>query len=221
MKHGSNVRRGRSRNNNNNNNPNRRPGSSRNSTFESNGPNVKIRGTAQQVQEKYIALARDASSAGDRILAEGYLQFAEHYYRIASAAEAQNGGQQQNRPASPQSFDDRGEDQSGGERNDDGQDGENPNDDGQNEGGDDADEAVVIIAAPAAAPADTDDVQEEGGDDRRGDNQDDDRGHRAAAPAEGAAPRRPRRRTGPRNRPAQGDADGNTGADTAPEVIGV
>ncbi len=50
--------------------------------MESNGPEVKVRGTAQQVQEKYLALARDAFSSGDRIAAEGYFQFAEHYHRI-------------------------------------------------------------------------------------------------------------------------------------------
>lgn len=205
MKHGSNVRRGRSRNNNNNN-PNRRQGQTRNSTFESNGPNVKIRGTAQQVQEKYIALARDASSAGDRILAEGYLQFAEHYYRIASAAEAQNGGQQQNRPANPQSFDDRGEDQTDAEQSSEGLGNEGQNDDGGEQ------EAVVIVASPPAAPADTDDVQGED----RGDE-------RAAAPVEEAAPRRPRRRSGPRTRAAAPDADaaGNTTGEAAPEVVGV
>lgn len=91
MKHGSNPRRGRARGNN------RRGSPSKNSSFESNGPNVKIRGTAQQVQEKYIALARDASSAGDRILAEGYLQFAEHYYRVASAAAEQQASRNKDR----------------------------------------------------------------------------------------------------------------------------
>ena len=44
-----------------------------------------MRGTAQQVLDKYLALARDAASAGDRILSEGYFQFAEHYYRLLHA----------------------------------------------------------------------------------------------------------------------------------------
>ena len=68
----------------------------RNQTFDSNGPDVRIRGTAFQVNEKYQALARDASASGDRIMAENYLQHAEHYYRIiASINEAQNQSQQQ------------------------------------------------------------------------------------------------------------------------------
>jgi hypothetical protein len=65
-------------------------------TFDSNGPDVRIRGSAFQVHEKYLQLARDASSSGDRIMAESYLQHAEHYYRIIAAAQEQqnqqNGG---------------------------------------------------------------------------------------------------------------------------------
>ena len=57
--------------------------------FESNGGDVKIRGTALHVAEKYVQLARDASSSGDRVAAENYLQHAEHYYRILAAAQAQ------------------------------------------------------------------------------------------------------------------------------------
>ncbi len=78
MKHGSNPRRGRSRGNG------KRHPASRSQNFESSGPDVKIRGSAQQVQEKYLNLARDAFSAGDRITAEGYYQYAEHYYRLAN-----------------------------------------------------------------------------------------------------------------------------------------
>lgn len=51
-------------------------------TFDSNGPDVRIRGNAYQINEKYVTLARDAASAGDRILAESYLQHAEHYQRM-------------------------------------------------------------------------------------------------------------------------------------------
>src|SRR6185437_5128246 len=51
----------------------------------SNGPDVRVRGNAYQVFEKYLALARDAASAGDRIAAENYYQHAEHYYRIINA----------------------------------------------------------------------------------------------------------------------------------------
>ena len=56
--------------------------SPRSQTFDSNGPDVRVRGNAHQVYEKYLALARDANSSGDRIAAEGYFQFAEHYFRV-------------------------------------------------------------------------------------------------------------------------------------------
>ena len=57
----------------------------RNQTFDSNGPDVRIRGSAHQVHEKYLTLARDASASGDRVLAESYFQHAEHYFRILNA----------------------------------------------------------------------------------------------------------------------------------------
>ena len=60
-----------------------------NRTYDSSGPEVKIRGSASHVYEKYLQLARDANSSGDRIMAENYLQHAEHYYRIMAAAAAQ------------------------------------------------------------------------------------------------------------------------------------
>ncbi|PJI37595.1 DUF4167 domain-containing protein [Devosia sp. Root436] len=60
--------------------------------FESNGPDVKVRGNAAHVAEKYLQLARDAQSSGDSVMAENYLQHAEHYFRIVSSAQqAQNG----------------------------------------------------------------------------------------------------------------------------------
>ena len=63
----------------------------RHQTFDSNGPDVRIRGNAFQVYEKYQQLARDASSSGDRVAAENYLQHAEHYFRIINAiTEAEN-----------------------------------------------------------------------------------------------------------------------------------
>ena len=66
-----------------------------NRAFDSTGPDVKIRGTAAHVYEKYLQLARDAGSAGDRVMQENYLQHAEHYYRILMAQGTQVGGQQQ------------------------------------------------------------------------------------------------------------------------------
>jgi len=60
-----------------------------NRTYDSSGPEVKIRGSASHVYEKYLQLDRDANSGGDRIMAENYLQHAEHYYRIMAATAAQ------------------------------------------------------------------------------------------------------------------------------------
>jgi len=61
-----------------------------NRAFDSNGPDgVKIRGNAQHVFEKYQQLARDAAGGGDRVLAEGYLQHAEHYFRVLRAVQPQ------------------------------------------------------------------------------------------------------------------------------------
>lgn len=56
----------------------------RTQVFDSNGPDVRIRGTAAQIFEKYSTLAKDAHSMGDRVLAESYLQHAEHYQRLTS-----------------------------------------------------------------------------------------------------------------------------------------
>jgi len=63
----------------------RKPHNFQNRTFDSNGPDVKIRGTASHIYEKYQALARDAHASGDRIGAESYLQHAEHYFRLLSS----------------------------------------------------------------------------------------------------------------------------------------
>lgn len=76
--------------------------------FDSNGPDVKIRGSASSIFERYCQLARDANASGDRVAAENYLQHAEHYYRIMLAQgvtpmqRAAGGGQQQQSPPQPQ-----------------------------------------------------------------------------------------------------------------------
>ncbi|MFZ4808996.1 MAG: DUF4167 domain-containing protein [Hyphomicrobiaceae bacterium] len=86
MRQGQQNRRGRGRNNNNNNNNNNRKSHNPLArSFESNGPDVKIRGTPAHIAEKYMSLARDASVSGDPVLAENYLQHAEHYNRIIMA----------------------------------------------------------------------------------------------------------------------------------------
>ena len=70
----------------------------RNHMFDSSGPDVRVRGTAQQLFEKYLQLGRDATSGGDRVMAESYFQHAEHYFRIINAMnqavqQTQQGGQ--------------------------------------------------------------------------------------------------------------------------------
>ncbi|TDK34605.1 DUF4167 domain-containing protein [Rhizobium deserti] len=99
MRPGQQNKRGRGRGNNNNgggggggsnnNSFNRKGGNPLSRTYDSSGPDVKIRGTAQHIAEKYSTLARDAQSSGDRVMAENYLQHAEHYNRIIAAAQAQ------------------------------------------------------------------------------------------------------------------------------------
>jgi hypothetical protein len=85
MRPGQNKR-NRGRNNGGNHPNNNRPRMPhRIQTFDSNGPSVKIRGNAYQVFERYIALAREAASSGDRIAAENFYQHAEHYFRIMNA----------------------------------------------------------------------------------------------------------------------------------------
>ena len=90
MRQGSNGRRPRGR-------PQRKQhggGSPRGNNFDSNGPEGRIRGNAHQVYEKYLGLARDAISAGNRVAAETYHQHAEHYFRIVnSSTDPQPNGQ--------------------------------------------------------------------------------------------------------------------------------
>src|SRR5215469_16237076 len=69
-------------------------------TFDSSGPNVKIRGNAYQVFERYLALAREAAASGDRIAAENLYQHAEHYFRIMNA-NGEGHGQPMHRPMTP------------------------------------------------------------------------------------------------------------------------
>ncbi|WP_426957185.1 DUF4167 domain-containing protein [Muricoccus radiodurans] len=65
----------------------------RNHVFDSIGPDMRMRGTAQQLFEKYLQLGRDATSSGDRVMAEGYFQHAEHYFRILGAMNQAQQGQ--------------------------------------------------------------------------------------------------------------------------------
>ncbi|MGH6855365.1 MAG: DUF4167 domain-containing protein [Aestuariivirga sp.] len=76
--------------------------------YESNGPDVKVRGTAQTVAEKYLQLGRDAQSSSDIVMAESYYQYAEHYLRIVAAAQAY---QQQMQPQFRRPGEDGGQDE--------------------------------------------------------------------------------------------------------------
>lgn len=84
----------------------KRHGGGKGHNFESSGSEMKMRGSAQQLHEKYLALARDASSAGDRIAAESYFQYADHYHRILNADGGNGAGrpqqQHQQHPQHPQ-----------------------------------------------------------------------------------------------------------------------
>lgn len=121
------------------NNPNRH--------FESVGPDVKIRGSAQQVLEKYLQYARDAQTSGDRILSEAYFQFAEHYQRIV--AKQQEARSQQQQPQ--QNRGDRRDDQGGrgqGERDNRG----GPSGEGAESGDGEGEEAVVVTTSRPREP---------------------------------------------------------------------
>ncbi|MCR6502700.1 DUF4167 domain-containing protein [Shinella sp. CPCC 101442] len=150
MRPGQQNKRGRGRNNNSSNNNNnnssnhnnhRKGGNPLTRTYDSSGPDVKIRGTAQHIAEKYSTLARDAQSAGDRVIAENYLQHAEHYNRIIAAAQAQ---MQERYP--------RDERADNADRGDDGDRDGYDQDDGDSMH---ADEPAPVAAAPVAKPAAT------------------------------------------------------------------
>src|SRR6185369_11679423 len=122
QQHHHNNKRMRGRNNNQQHN-NRRNQNPLTRVYESNGPDVKIRGTANHVAEKYLQLARDAQSSGDPVSAENYFQHAEHYFRLIAAAQEQfrqqnpnfqprpeGGNDQQFQPRSDEQFDEGEED---------------------------------------------------------------------------------------------------------------
>ena len=86
MRQPQNAKRGRGRGRRGNNSGGHNHVPNRNTSYESNGPDVKLRGNAQQLNEKYLALAHDATTSGERISAEAYTQFADHYFRLHQAA---------------------------------------------------------------------------------------------------------------------------------------
>src|SRR6202453_1183286 len=82
-------------------------------SYESNGPDVKIRGNAHHIAEKYLQLSRDAHTSGDPVAAENYLQHAEHYYRLIAAAQAAQLAAQGRAPGEPEPEDAEDEDDGG------------------------------------------------------------------------------------------------------------
>jgi Domain of unknown function (DUF4167) len=121
------IRSGQNKNNNNrnrnrNNNNNRRNtggnlggGSGNNKVFDSNGPDIKLRGTTQTIAEKYMQLGRDAQSSGDTVAAENYYQHAEHYYRLWAANQPVGHSLQMSRKLGEDELEEEGEDNEGGE----------------------------------------------------------------------------------------------------------
>jgi hypothetical protein len=89
MRNGQNKQRMRNRGGGGGHNQNRRGQNPLTRVYESNGPEIKIRGTANHIAEKYLQLARDAQGSGDPVAAENYYQHAEHYFRIIAAAQEQ------------------------------------------------------------------------------------------------------------------------------------
>jgi hypothetical protein len=155
--------------------------------YESNGPDVKVRGNAAHIAEKYLQLARDAQSSGDSVMAENYLQHAEHYFRIVSSAQQALNGPRDGQSQDEVDFDDDANDvnsrfssrqpiqpvQQGGEHDND-----------------------ASAEAPAQPAASSDDAPSE------------DQAAAAAPAAEGEEqPRKQRERRPRRRRPAAGEAD--------------
>ena len=78
---------GKSRNKNRNNGRRPNPGNVINRVFDSAGPEGKVRGTPQQIIDKYQSLAHDSQLSGDRVSAENFQQHSEHYSRILLEAQ--------------------------------------------------------------------------------------------------------------------------------------
>jgi hypothetical protein len=167
--------------------------------FESNGPDVKIRGNPSHIAEKYIQLARDAQTSGDPIAAENYFQHAEHYFRVIAAAQEQF---RQNNPHFS-----RPENEMPGAR-----------DDGFDDGGDDEGQSSTSGDSPYGTrepqpyiPRDAQPFPQQ---------QHQPRPQQGNAPAEGDVDRLPSFITGgqqPPHQPQQGAQQGQNGHDNQPD----
>ena len=174
----------------------RRNVSRRHQNFDSNGPSIRIRGNAHQVYEKYLQLARDAHTAGDRIAAENMYQHAEHYFRLVNIEDGDSNQPRQNRGD--------GNDSRSSDRQYSG------NDDQDNDDSSDSNEETTQEAASPRQPRD-----DSRGNGRQNAPDSDDETKVARRPA-----RRPRRTTA---RPAEAAENGNNGngngADSSDEAV--
>lgn len=182
----------------NNNQPNR--------TLESNGPDMKVRGPASHIYERYLQLARDATTSGDRVMGENYLQHAEHYFRMLRAMQP-SAPPPQDRYANEQDYE--GEGDNGG----------------QNEGGDNGqrnDQPDVEFPSAQQQPTqphqgqgrDNDDPRRRRNRRPRYQGEGEREGGAEGAPQEGASTERPER---PRERPPREAEGGPEGFSTGPK----
>jgi hypothetical protein len=118
MRPGQHNKRGRGRNRRHNGGGGGGGGNPLNRVYESNGPDVKVRGTAQTVADKYLQLGRDAQVSGDIVMAESYYQHAEHYLRILAAAQAYQQQMQQQYRRPEEDYSDEDEMDAGAESDD-------------------------------------------------------------------------------------------------------
>jgi len=123
-------------------------------SYESNGPDVKVRGNPATIAEKYVQLARDAQASGDSVMAENYFQHAEHYFRIISAAQAQTQARQEERDRAQAERGENAPEQNRSENR-------NVNNDEAKSDSDDEDDAVAPNTAEPVAEAATSGGEEE------------------------------------------------------------
>src|SRR5713226_5981954 len=197
MRNGQNKRmRGRNNHRNKNHNPMVR-------VFESNGPDVKIRGNPSHIAEKYMQLARDSQTSGDPIAAENYFQHAEHYYRVIAVAQEQF---RQNNPHLP-----RPENEIPAGARDDAFDDGDGDDDGQPSMSGPDDSTFGTREPQPYIPRDAQPFPQH--------QQHQPRPHQGGASAEGAVDRLPSFITGgqqPQNSPPQQSPQGQNGHDNQP-----
>lgn len=208
--------RGRGNNPNNNNSGNRKGPNPLTRNYESNGPDVKIRGSAQQIADKYQALARDAQSAGDRVMAENYLQHAEHYNRIIAAAQAQFAVQHGQRDQRGDADENDDEDRDDFEQPQAAAEKPRREQAHQSQPVDGSGPQPVIEGLPAEVA-----LEQEASGGSRGDGQEDARkangAHQPEAASEDAPPpRRARRPRRPRSRDGEGAGEAEAASDAAP-----